>query len=440
MTSLSEASASRRASREVLPWLSVLRLLCALEIVGFHWLRANFRLGLFGCAGALNVVADYQDTHLGFRGFAPVLSQACNPHATAVVSEVLGVLFGFGWEAVNVFIVISGFVLALGLPSVRPGKFWLQWYSRRLARILLPYYKIALPFITAFILLLHVPGRSSGVLSRFQAKLSTLFSGGIVSTYLTHVFLIDPTRKHWAVSFFSPAWWFVPAILVAYLCFPLFVTLAEKLGTTALLSISFVITVCAYKLTASGLLVNNAWYFVVLNESFSFSLGVAAGSLWRNPERRDRLQRSIASPRITALGIALVILGNVSNWFHGAYPFSSPLFTIGLCLLGFQVAVHLARIYRIRELASLDAYILYLLHQPLATPLAVLSVMLLHGKSVILGLPCYLAVCCGLTWLVQRLAGGQRTSGPFTRSAVIRPAGLRSERDLAAMDVTSNPY
>ena len=436
--SLDTPEAAPPPSRQVLPWLNVLRLLCALEIVGFHWLRATYRLGLFGCAGALNVVADYQDTRLALHGFAPVLSQACKPHATALINEVLGVLFGYGWEAVNVFIVISGFVLALGLPSARPSGFWRQWYSRRLTRILLPYYRIALPFITVFILLLHLPGKHAGLLGRFQAKLSTLFSGGILSTYLTHIFLIDPTRRHWVVAFFSPAWWFVPAILVAYLFFPAFVALIEKLGTRTFLLAAFCLTVCAYQLTATGYLVNNGWYFVVLNECFGFSLGIAAGSLWRHPESRATLQRALGGSFATLLGFALVLLGNVGNWFRAAYPFSSPIFTLGLCLIGFQLSTQLARSRRVRAVASLDAYLLYLLHQPLATPFAIVSLMLLRGRTAALGLPLYLAFCCGLTWLVQRLTDSGSKPRRILRSTSISPRAKPADSPLVATTLSSS--
>ena len=89
-------------------WLDVLRLICAIAIVGFHWLRACFSHAAFGRGELRSLIDPYRNPGLGTGQFHYLLLDRTGPPAASLVNDALGWLFGFGWEAVNVFILLSG--------------------------------------------------------------------------------------------------------------------------------------------------------------------------------------------------------------------------------------------------------------------------------------------------------------------------------------------
>ena len=161
----------------------MLRFSCAVEIEGFHWLRGSYKLSAYGCPASLNPVMDYKSTGLGWHGLLLPMQIGCAPYPISVVNRLLGFLFGYGWEAVSLFILISGFSLTLHLPEVRGHHFWRRWYAGRFRRVLTPYYEIALPLITVFLIILRIHHAPGGFLARLQFKLAPLASGSVPSIY-----------------------------------------------------------------------------------------------------------------------------------------------------------------------------------------------------------------------------------------------------------------
>ena len=135
------------APRERLIWLDVLRGLCAFEIVGFHWLRAATKVNLYapqsGSRLHENLILTYRGVDGGISGAFQFFTAAGDgSFLHRVLVDTLGVLFGFGWEAVFVFVLLSGASLVLST-SERQMPSWPKWIYRRAKRILLPYYIIA---------------------------------------------------------------------------------------------------------------------------------------------------------------------------------------------------------------------------------------------------------------------------------------------------------
>lgn len=404
-----------------LAWMDVLRFLCAVEIVAFHWLRGSYKLGAFGCPASLSPVGDYKATGLGWHGLMLPLQIGCAPYPISLIHRMLGFLFGYGWEAVSLFILISGFSLTLHLPEDRAPHYWRRWYVKRLRRILVPYYEIALPLVTIFLVILRIHHMPGGFLGRLQFKLAPLAHGSVPSIYLGHLFLIDVYHGREA-QLFTPAWWFIPAILTAYLCFPLFTSLMRILGRPGFLAGAFALSVVSYALVQHGFLFDSAWYFAVTNEAFSFALGMTAASFWKDPARRTQVKRVLLNPLTTVLAMGLIVAGNLFNAYPNVYPFSSAVFTVGFAALGIQIARGLARWEAVRRVASVDAFRLYLVHQPFVAPLSMIFKSLLGAAATAVGLPLFLIFVYLLTQLIGKYAYLERSFRRLPRRSL--PANM----------------
>jgi peptidoglycan/LPS O-acetylase OafA/YrhL len=385
-------------------WLDVLRLLCALEIVGFHWLRAGHNAGLFGDPDdSLSLVEAYWgDSGRGFAGLHYLLIDRADTTFPSIATNLIGLLFGFGWETVNVFILLSGLSLSFSTASLR-GRLH-RWYIRRASRIMVPYYIVALPIVCAAFVFCHFAALWAGSPGRLAEKVHSSTAGPWEWTILKHLVLLDPTQPQWIASFFSRAWWFVPAILVAYLFFPLFHIALRRLGTIATLLFASGLSFLSYRLVQQGTLLLNAWYFVVLNEAFSFTLGMAIGTVLRGSRGRRLIERMLETWTVIGLGLALFAMGNLANLFHATFAISSPLYTCGMAMVLGGVSKRLSRFTTLVKLARrIDIYHLYLIHQPLAFPAAVLAGLSLGSLGLVLGFPLYLLAVVAVALLLGNI-------------------------------------
>lgn len=149
----------QKMTKSRLDWLDILRVLCALQIAGIHWLRACLHAGLFANTSLpesfRNFIWSYQNNNMGFQmlqNFPNYLMLDNQNDLAAGLTNNVGYLFGFGWEALNVFILISGFSLTLKLtdwPKL-PVIYWFGWYKQRFRRILFPYYLIVIILFGSF--------------------------------------------------------------------------------------------------------------------------------------------------------------------------------------------------------------------------------------------------------------------------------------------------
>lgn len=374
-----------RAPKERLLWLDLARVLSAAMILGFHWLRSGYKLGLVGPRG-FNLIMSYQWNTQGFALFHDVFIAGFDPKLTIWLTNIVGLLGGFGWEAVNAFIVFSGFSLALSQGNRSLSwREWLLWYRKRAARVLVPFYTVAIPCLVLVVLALvglqHV---HTSTATLFQAKVDDQLNGPLLGVVASHILLFDPLAQQGTASFFVPAWWFVPAIALAYLTYPLVWRASRYRHGIPLLLLSGIITIGSYIATDARVFLNEAWYFIVLNESFNFSLGVAAAGAWLGAGR-PAIERALESPRALIGALALFVLGNLCNWRTETRPIASMLFGPSLAFALAFLGNRLQAWNHANKLLTVDPYDLYLVHQPFAFPIALVASKIFHGYALFFG-------------------------------------------------------
>ncbi|MGH2413689.1 MAG: acyltransferase family protein, partial [Microcystaceae cyanobacterium] len=321
----------QKITQSRLHWLDMLRVLCALQIAGVHWLRACMHASLFANTSLpenfRNFIWSYQNNNMGFQmlqNFPNYFMLDNQYDLAASLTNNLGYLFGFGWQALNVFILISGFSLTLKLTDwpKSPIIYWLGWYKNRFRRILFPYYLIVIILFSSFfafylvINFLQIPFFES-IQTQLQAKLNQDW----FHLLLSHFLLVDPWKPNWGATFFASSWWFIPSIIAAYLAFPLYFWILNQFGSLFLLSFSFLITVTSYWPGADQILPNNPVFFIVTRELFNFSLGMAIARFYQ--KNGFEMEEILFSPFCLIIGIVLFLVGNFMNWFSTLYPFSS---------------------------------------------------------------------------------------------------------------------
>lgn len=378
-------AASTKPTRLV--WLDITRVLCAVMILGIHWLRASFKVHLFGDHQPVSLVINYQDHNLGFGMFNYVLVGGTGHSLAVWLTNLIGVFGGFGWEGVSALIIVSGFSLTISLKNRRPsGSDWLSWIAKRIVRILVPFYLVAIPFLLAYLVALGAVSHIHGAFAQgLSIKLHSLLQTPPLGVALSHTLLFDPFEKQWQPYFFAPAWWFIPAILLAYALFPLILSASRTIGRIPVLVVSAAVTLVSYQLANGGILVDENWYYIVLQESFNFTLGVVIGQCWLDRRQRRFLERALFSRWSFAVALLVFIAGNVANWFPEGRLFASMLYGVSLLVMISVIAKQLEKSRFADLILRVDAYDLYLVHQPFAFPLALAARILLHGYAVFVG-------------------------------------------------------
>jgi peptidoglycan/LPS O-acetylase OafA/YrhL len=391
----------------------MLRGLCALEIAGVHWLRACMHVNLFSNTSLpesfRNFIWSYKNNNVGFhmlQDFPNYLNLDNQNDLAAALNNTLGFLFGFGWEAVNVFIFISGFSLTLKLTNWPDDArlYWFGWYKRRLRRIFLPYYLIVAILVSSFLFfylainLLNLP-----FLAPIQTKIQERITQNWLDLLVSNIFLFNPWKAHGSATFFTSAWWFIPAIVVTYMAFPLYFWSLTKLGSKLFLISTFLVTTISYWLGTQNILGENSWYYIILFESFNLSLGMVIGRWYQSEAGRVRSNDILFNPITLLVGISLIIIGNGMNWFAFFYPFSSIFFTSGLIIVGSNLSKWLLKVSFARRLKDVDFYVLYLIHQPFSYITALTVSYLLKRYAAFLGVFIYLFIVLSVTYIFSSL-------------------------------------
>lgn len=140
--------------------------------------------------------------------------------------QLLATPFWFGFQFVDVFVLISGFVAMLSLRG-QPLRLW-QFYQRRLLRILMPFWTVAwlsYPALWAI-----------GVATQsYTPNLWHVFVGATFPLFFQYdAQLLLPT---------SGPWWFVPLIVSLVLVFPLLWWLMRRWGARNLLIVSLLVAI-----------------------------------------------------------------------------------------------------------------------------------------------------------------------------------------------------
>jgi hypothetical protein len=383
--SVSGESASFISGR--LLWLDIVRVLCALEILGIHWLRACYKVGLFGANDPVSLVINYQGHNDVARMLPHVLIAGTGLTAAALSTDVVGLLGGFGWEGVSALVIVSGFSLTIAMKGRSLTYLgWRNWLKKRIVRIVVPFYLIAVPFLASYVVLFALSGHIQG---RFAAaihhKLLTTLDTPPLGIFLSHTLLLDPFSRQWQAQFFAPAWWFIPAIILAYLAFPLILRLSRRIGPAPLLIGAGVVSMVSYHLANIGVFVNESSYYIVMQECFNFALGIVVGELWQRTTSRPRLERLLFARSTLLAALFLFVMGNIANWSQPGRLFASMLYGPGLALLLGGLAKRIEGWRAMRIVRKIDAYDLYLVHQPFAFPLALAAKLVVPTYAVFCG-------------------------------------------------------
>ncbi|MBW4471753.1 MAG: acyltransferase [Stenomitos rutilans HA7619-LM2] len=269
--------------------------------------------------------------------------------------RLLGIPAWFGFQFVDVFVLISGFSLVLSLRGkpIAVGNF----LKRRVLRILWPYWTVAwlsYPALWAIGVATH----------SYIPSLWHIFAG------VTFPLLFDYSGELLLAT--SGPWWFVPLILSFALIFPFLWHLLQRWGSANLLLISTLLTVgyralAIYKFDGHPTYVildtPTDWhpFLIFLSKLSTFVLGMVVAQLYAQGKGPIFWN----AQRALALGIPLYALGFVCQFYRAGWVFVDLLLPVGLTLC---CMVLLRALAQLRPLASVlvwlgaHSYSFFLIH------------------------------------------------------------------------------
>lgn len=217
-------------------------------------------------------------------------------------------LFSIGWAGVQVFFVLSGFLLALPYVDWRVGRRaqprTLPYLARRCARVLPGYY------LQLLILVLIV----------WQAGGHWVIGGcGELAGYLAMAFLPEPL----GVAMLNDVWWTLPIEFSFYLALPLLAPLLHRRRLWLVLAVGLGATVLWRWLTiqvwAAQLAPAGRFHlgYQLPGSLDSFALGMAAASIFRGG-MADWLAASPRRRELVALA-GIAVAGALLYWMHFGY-------------------------------------------------------------------------------------------------------------------------
>lgn len=297
--------------------------------------------------------------------------------------------FGHGSDSVCIFIVLSGFCLAL--PLARKGLKnstidFRRFMIRRAWRILPPYYAA---LILSLILIAVVPTLNEITGARSDKSLPAFTPGAVTS----HLLLVHNVTHAWSSKINGPMWTIATEWQLYFALPLLLLPLAKKLGLPVMLGTAFAISVVPYILrpNMSLLLSASPWFL------FLFAIGIAAAYVSISPASRQASKGSrvpwsaVAVSAFTVMAFLAirpdmyVVSGGIgavnsvariwwfgSPWLHDSAVGLSTAALIIACIQWSQRHASqqqpiLVRMLSSRWVAGLGAfsYSLYLIHSPL---------------------------------------------------------------------------
>ncbi len=283
------------------------------------------------------------------------------------LSPLWAVLVTCGWLGVfapGVFIVLSGLGLTWSLLKGGHQVNWTAFFIRRAKKIYLAYWAISLTVILIYVFL-----------GQDVVNTKTLWS---------------VTGLKWRTDLFfylSPPWWFIWTILQLYLLFPLLIWIMRRYGITALLIVSFAVTVAARSAGLVWIEDENTLHcyslgMVALTRLLEFSTGIALGCLLHrvNDLRVNRAELLLSGIGLFAVGILLSI-----SWTGTIFaPACISLGTLAILIVAWEWISHQTRwADAVRDIGE-TSYELYLVHEPLLNLVSYL--VPLHTVGHVLGL------------------------------------------------------
>lgn len=335
------SSSMTRSSR--LAWLEGIRILAAVLLLLYH---------------AQLLFTGYAYTPQP-TGLAANLRQLITPVEGAAdpgwLLRFLGIPAWFGFQFVDVFVLVSGFSLVLSLRGkpLAVGSF----LKRRVLRILWPFWTVAwlsYPVLWAIGVATH----------SYIPSLWHIFAG------VTFPLLFDYSGELLLPT--SGPWWFVPLILSFALIFPFLWHLLQRWGGTNLLLISTLLTVvyrvlAIYKFDGHPTYVildtPTDWhpFLIFLSKLSTFVLGMVVAQLYVQGKGPIfwKAQRALL------LGVPLYALGFICQFYRAGWVFVDLLLPIGLmlcCMVIFRALAQVRSIATVLVWLGAHSYSFFLIH------------------------------------------------------------------------------
>ena len=308
--------------------------------------------------------------------------------------------FTYGHYAVDIFITLSGFCLAL--PTVRSGGVlrggaW-GFIKRRARRILPPYYA---SMVFCLILIATLLGPGTGTNWDIAAK-PTPSGIAAAALLLQDVFV-------WSVGGqINYPFWSVAIEWHIYFIFPIILWFGNRLGRTLILTLFILLPIAgAFLLRFTGW----AWFYFQFLGLFTMGIAAAHATFSANP-RIERLRRQIPwllpTLACAACAVALCVLLPEARWTRSwaiADGFSGAATACALVYLGSHPHRQILRLSEWWPFVGLGkfSYSLYLMHAPVLQ-LVWLGLGKIYPSAtsnvafVFLAVP----ICVGFSWIFYR--------------------------------------
>jgi peptidoglycan/LPS O-acetylase OafA/YrhL len=334
---------SNDARQDRVVWLDGIRGVAILWIFLVHFVERFVRGSYFA-----NPSASWPSLSERFAQLAPLEV----PGFGGVFANTLRYVGWLGDQGVQVFVVASGFGLALGaLARARDGRAMSAgaFYRRRLFKLLPQWWAVHLAFIATSVMI--------GV-------------GTSPADWRTLASLLGLRMIPGVMYYFSPAWWYIGALLQLYLVFPI---LARWLIRTEPRRFLVIVGGGAVILRAVGLLAFSTfapqyldWWSrgaVFISRLPEFAFGMAFAAFYA--DRRAALERWTRSPGAIVGWIGVYVLGNTLSFLLLGMAVAYLLTGAALFVLLYAVTAD----FRARPGAPLqwcgrNSYPLFLVHHP----------------------------------------------------------------------------
>lgn len=375
-----------------LAWLEGIRMFAAVSLLLYH-------------AQLLFTGYAYTPQPTGLLDNLQRLITPVNGADRGFLFQILGLPLWFGFQFVDVFVLVSGFSLVLSLKGkpLQVGAF----LKRRLFRILWPFWTVA--WLSYPVLWAIGTATNSYIPGAWY-----IFAGA------TFPLLFDYNGQLLLQT--SGPWWFVPLILSFTLLFPFLWFLLKRWGARNLLLISTLVTI-GYRVLAAYPLGGHPTYVILetpadwhpflwfLPKLSTFVLGMVVGRAYLSGQGPALWKPQTA----LALGLPIYTIGFICQFYRLGWVVVDLLLPIGLTLLGMALFKTIEKLRWTKSLLVwlgscsysyflihnfvVDRTIKLVVHEDLSLYCMLLPAMIL-GTLVLAVLADY------ITPLLQRVAGG----------------------------------
>ncbi len=386
--------------------LDYVRGLAIIHIILYHyfmeWFHGSFLIVPEGVAANMSRLEMFHDG--GVLGF---------------VKNMFGFLWVYGFFSVNLFLVLSGFVLTYSalkneirlIDDVRPVTFFdnmrvlFVFYWKKMKRVLIPLY-ISILIGIGFLYLRNVLFPSLG-----GAPIYTGFD--VLKLFFVPLLVFDiPFLQK-----FNGDLWFITLILQVYILFPLLYRGLKSFGVWKFLALLFAITVgFRYLITYQGLsspmgVIADAphsyrlfSFFLPRLVEFGFGMGLAYLFL----TGKDVLVK-MSGWRGFLGGVALALTGFVFDMYRWGWPYADLMAAVGLFVVFLNIGVLFAKVELMRRVMvflSDSSYENFLLHHYFLNYF-LMPLLLVGGlirESVFwLMMPVFVVGSVGIGWAAQKI-------------------------------------